>query len=121
MNAKTKKHIVSFFYHIAILAVTSGGVYLAEYLKKPQLALWAVCLLVVHIFTFRIFPVAGMIQKIFIRKAHCRSCKTNIFLADQWQCGCGYVGYRHVFSPCPSCKSKFSWIVCPSCGASITV
>lgn len=121
MTARTKRHIVSLFYHVAVLSSVSGGVYFAEHLKKPPLALWAVCIMVIHILTFRVFSVAGFVQRIFILKTSCRSCRTDIFLTDQWQCGCGYVGYRHAFSPCPSCKIRFSWIDCPSCGASIPV
>lgn len=122
-NVKNRRQIISFLYHLALLAVSLLGIRVGSALGNQSLLNLSACLLAFHLLTFRVIPISRWIQERLISEAVCFACGQEVELVSQYRCGCGYIAprERHVFSPCPMCGQRFLWIICPACETSILI
>jgi len=122
-NIKTRRQMISFLYHLAVLMFSFFGIEVGFALGSNGLINLSACLFAFHLLTFRVIPISRWIQEQLIQEAVCYACGQEVELVNQYRCSCGYISprERHVFSPCPICGKCFSWIVCPVCETSILI
>lgn len=123
LNLKAKRLLVRLGCHGIALCLCYLAMLVDQAMKQPLAAGFFALLLLGWLATLRVNPLPRAVEQRLIKAAQCPACAEIIDLENLWSCGCGFQTWetRHAFSLCPnpSCKKVFSWLVCPTCEASI--
>lgn len=120
MAIRTRRYLITALYHLVIVALTGGGVWLGLHLRHQLLFDLSGIGLFLHLFTCRRNPFLTFVLHRCIRWHSCWSCGWTIPLLASWACRCRYVSTRHCLSRCPSCGKGFRYISC-RCGTGVLV
>ena len=123
MSLKRKRQMLALAWHVTIMVLFFAGMAVGGASGRENLFVLSGVAFFACALTLRVNPLPRLLGSWVIRETHCRECGQPIDLVGLWKCGCGFTTWRprHAFSPCPNCRRIFSWLVCPSCEASIPI